>query len=139
MEETKVNNPVIDDVLKWHFFNLYCMALSDEEFDFTERQVLYGIGVEHGITPEQINEVILTANIAPAVPETTEGKVECLYDLVRMAWADGKIEPEERDIVKKCVIRYGFLPENAGGIVDYFIESVKENKSKTEMLNEIIG
>lgn len=139
MEESKVSTPVIDDVLKWHFFNLYCMALSDEEFDFTERQVLYEIGVEHGITPEQINEVILTTNIAPAVPETIEGKVECLYDLVRMAWADGKIEPEERDIVKKCVVRYGFLPENAGGIVDYFIESVKNNKSKADILNEING
>lgn len=139
MEESKVSTPVIDDVLKWHFFNLYCMALSDEEFDFTERQVLYEIGVEHGITPEQINEVILTTNIAPAVPETIEGKVECLYDLVRMAWADGKIEPEERDIVKKCVVRYGFMPENAGGIVDYFIESVKNNKSKADILNEING
>ena len=139
MEESKVSTPVIDDVLKWHFFNLYCMALSDEEFDFTERQVLYEIGVEHGITPEQINEVILTTNIAPAVPETIEGKVECLYDLVRMAWADGKIEPEQRDIVKKCVVRYGFLPENAGGIVDYFIESVKNNKSKADILNEING
>ena len=139
MEESKVSTPVIDDVLKWHFFNLYCMALSDEEFDFTERQVLYEIGVEHGITPEQINEVILTTNIAPAVPETIEGKVECLYDLVRMAWADGKIEPEERDIVKKCVVRYGFMPENAGGIGDYFIESVKNNKSKADILNEING
>lgn len=139
MEERKVTTPVIDDVLKWHFFNLYYMALSNEEFDFTERQVLYEIGVEHGITPEQINEVILTPNIAHAVPETTEGKVECLYDLVRMAWADGKIEQEERDIVKKYVVRYGFLPENADGIVEYFIESVKNNKSKTDILYEING
>lgn len=139
MEENKVNTPVADDVLRWHFFNMYCLSLSDEEFDFTERRVLYEIGVEHGITPEQINEVILTANIVPAIPDTIEGKVECLYDLARMAWADGKIEPEERDIMKKCVIRYGFLPENADGIVDYFIESIKENKPKAEILHEING
>lgn len=139
MDEKRRTNLVMDDVLKRHFFNLYCLALSDGYLDFTELQTLYDIGVEHGITPEQINKLVLTANIAPKVPEDIGEKVECLYDLTRMAWADGKIAQEERDIIKKCVIRYGFLPENAIGIVDYFIESVKENKSKTDILNEING
>ena len=139
MEENKTNPLVMDDVLKWHFFNLYRLALSDEEFDFTERQLLYTIGIEHGISPEQINEVILTANLVPTFPKTTDSKVECLYDLARMAWADGNIKEEERDLIKKCVISYGFLPENAMGIVEYFIESVKENKSKQDILNEING
>ena len=139
MDEKRRTNLVMDDVLKRHFFNLYCLALSDGYLDFTELQTLYDIGVEHGITPEQINQLVLTANIAPKVPEDIGEKVECLYDLTRMAWADGKIAQEERDIIKKCVIRYGFLPENAEGIVDYFIESVKGNKSKTDILNEING
>ena len=139
MDEKQKTKLVMDDVLKRHFFNLYCLALSDGYLDFKELQTMYDIGVEHGITPEQINQLVLTANIAPKVPEAIGEKVECLYDLTRMAWADGKIAQEERDIIKKCVIRYGFLPENAEGIVDYFIESVKENKSKTDILNEING
>ena len=137
--ETTTQTTTMDDALKWHFFNLYCLALSDEEFDFKERQTLYSIGIERGLTPEQINEVVLTTNIAPAIPETIEGKVECLYDLVRMAWADGKIEPEEKEIIRKCVVRYGFLQENAMNIVDFLINSVKEKKSKTEILNELYG
>ena len=139
METNKKTETAIKDDLKWHFFNLYCLALSDEEFDFTERQTLYGIGIEYGLTPEQINEVVLTANIPPAVPDAIEQKVSYLYDLTRMAWADGKIEVEERNAIKKCVIRYGFLQENAEAIVDYFLNSVKENKSKTDILNEING
>lgn len=139
MEQDKITKTEMDDALKWHFFNLYCLALSDEQFDFTELQTLYSIGIEHGITSEQINQVVLTANITPTIPATIDGKVECLYDLARMAWADGKIETEEREIIKKCVIRYGFLPENADGIVDYFITSVKENKSKSDIINEING
>ena len=139
MDEKQTTKPILDDVEKRHFFNLYCLALSDGYLDFTELQTLYDIGVEHGITPDQINQLVLTANIEPKAPETIAEKVECLYDLTRMAWADGKIEPEEREIIKKCVIRYGFLEENATGIVDYFIDSVKENKSKIEILNEING
>ena len=139
MNEKQTTNLVMDDVVKRHFFNLYCLALSDGYLDFTELQTLYDIGVERGITPEQIAQLVMTANIAPQVPETIAEKVECLYDLTRMAWADGKIAPEERDIIKKCVTHYGFLEENVTGIVDYFIESVKENKSKTDILNEING
>jgi hypothetical protein len=139
MDENQKTKLVMDDVLKRHFFNLYCLALSDGYLDFKELQTLYDIGVERGITPEQINQWVLTANIAPKVPETLSEKVECLYDLTRMAWADGKIAQEERDIIKKCVVRYGFLEGNATGIVDYFIKSVKDNKSKTDILNEING
>lgn len=139
MDEKQKTKIVMDDVLKRHFFNLYCLALSDGYLDFKELQALYDIGVEHGITPEQINQLVITANINQKPPETIAEKVECLYDLTRMAWADGKIAQEERNIIKKCVIRYGFLPENAEGIVDYFIENVKENKSKTDILNEING
>ena len=139
MNENQTTKPVMDDVMRRHFFNLYCLALSDGYLDFSELQTLYDIGVEHGITPDQINQLVLTADIAPQVPDTIAEKVECLYDLTRMAWADGKIEPEEREIIKKCVIRYGFLEENAEGIVDYFIENVNENKSKKDILNEING
>lgn len=139
MNENEVKSPILDDGLKWHFFNMYCLALSDERFDLTELKTLYSIGVERGIEPEQINQLALTANIEPKVPDSIDEKVECLYDLARMAWADGKIEQEEREIIKKCVIRYGFLPENAANIVDYFLESAKENKSITNILNEING
>jgi hypothetical protein len=81
MDEKQKTKLVMDDVLKRHFFNLYCLALSDGYLDFKELQTMYDIGVEHGITPEQINQLVLTANIAPKVPEAIGEKVECLYDL----------------------------------------------------------
>ena len=134
------NNSVLNDAVKRHFFNLYCLALADGYLDFNELQTLYDIGVEYGITPEQINQLVLTADIAPKVPESISEKVGCLYDLTRMAWADGKIEPEERAVIKKCVINYGhFMEMNADSIVDYFIESLKKNKSKEDILNDING
>ncbi len=138
-KKKQTTNPVMDDVVKRHFFNLYVLALSDGCLDLSELQTLYDIGVRYGISPDQISQLVMTANIAQNAPKTISEKVEYLYDLVRMAWADGKIAPEERNIIKKCVIRYGFLEENAEGIVNYFIESVKNNKSKTDILNEING
>lgn len=137
MEDCTLEKLTLDAGLKWHFFNLYCMALSDQDFDVQERQTLYSIGLEHGITAEQINELVVTANIKPVVPTTINDKVCYLYDLVRMAWADGKIEPEEKRAIRKCVISYGFKDKNADGIVDYLIESVKNNNSIDELITAI--
>lgn len=137
MEDCTPQKTVLDAGLKWHFFNLYCMALSDQDFDVQERQTLYSIGLEYGITEEQINELVVTANIKPVVPTTFNDKVSYLYDLVRMAWADGRIEPEEKKTIRKCVITYGFKEENADGIVDYLIESVKNKMSIDQLIAEI--
>ena len=131
------NKTKLEDSLVWHFFNLYCLAVSDNEFDFRERQTLYEIGIEHGITADKINEFVLTANINPVIPQDLKTQITYLYDLVRLAWADGKIEPEERNIIKKCIIRYGFLPENVDYIADYLIECVKSNKNVEEIINGI--
>jgi len=130
---------MMDDTVKRHFFELYCLALADGYLDFQELQTLYELGVEHGIEPEQINRIVLTADIPPTIPDTIDRKIEYLYDLTRLAWADGKIAAEERSVIEKCVIHYGFLNENAKGIVDFLIDAVKENRSKTDILNEING
>lgn len=127
----------LDDKLKWHFFNLYCMAVSDNDFDPRELQTLYSIGVERGISPETINQVVLTTGIAPAVPESLEEKVAYLYDLTRMAWADGVIEDEEKAMLKKYILRFGFKAENAEGIMKYFLAKVKEGATIENIINEL--
>lgn len=137
--ETKNNKQSdnIDNRLKWHFFNLYCMALSDNDFDPKEAELLYKIGLEHGLDKNMIDEIAITSGLHPETPQTLEEKVTYLYDLTRMAWADGKIEEEERQMLIKNTIRFGFKEENKEIIVDYFLESVKDGKSLTQVINEI--
>ena len=43
MQEKQVLD--VGDALKWHFFNLYCMALSDTDFDPREAELMYKIGI----------------------------------------------------------------------------------------------
>lgn len=137
--ETKNNKQVdnIDNRLKWHFFNLYCMALSDNDFDPKEAELLYKIGLEHGLDKNMIDEIATTSGLHPETPKTLEEKVTYLYDLTRMAWADGKIEEEERQMLMKNTIRFGFKEENKEAIVAYFLESVKNEKPLEQVINEI--
>lgn len=137
METNNHQTIKIDDRLKWHFFNLYCMALSDTDFDPREAEQLYKIGLEHGLDKNMIDEIVVTSGLRPEMPKTLEEKVTYLYDLTRMAWADRKIEEEERQMLIKNTIRLGFKEENKNTIVNFLIDSVKDGKSLPQIINEI--
>lgn len=137
--ESNTNNQMdkIDNRIKWHFFNLYCMALSDTDFDPKEAEQLYKIGLEYGLDKNVIDEIAVTSGLHPEMPKTLEEKVTYLYDLTRMAWADGKIEEEERQMLIKNTVRFGFKEENKETFVDNIIKSVKAGKSLEQIINEI--
>lgn len=135
MSKEEIN--AIDESLKWHFFNLYCMALSDTDFDPREAELLYTIGLEHGIDKSAINEIVVTSGIRPIQPETLEEKISYLYDMARMAWVDGIIEESETKMLRKFVVRFGFHEENADSIVAYLLESIRQKKELKEIVNEI--
>lgn len=131
----------MDEKQRWHFFILYCMALSDADFAVAEREMLYTIGIENGITPEALNQFItgigLTSNIKPLIPANTKDKVAVLYDLARMAWADGVIEESERVLLKKYVLLFGFLESNADEIVTFLLDAIKNEVSLESILSQL--
>ena len=137
MESNKNKQIEIDDSLKWHFFNMYCMALSDTDFDPKEAELLYKIGLEHGLDKTIIDEIVVTSGLRPETPTTVEEKIAYLFDLTRMAWADGKIEKEERLVLLKNILRFGFKEENKEQIANYLIESVRGGKLLEQILSEI--
>ena len=137
MKGIEKSNGSIEESIRWHFFNLYCLALSDAEFNPREKELLYKIGVEHGITEDTINNIVVTSGLSPVVPETLEDKIHYLYDLTRMAWADGIIEESEKALLRKYILLFGFHDENTEGIMEYFLTSVKDGKTIEQIINEI--
>lgn len=138
MEDKNNNrNENVENSLKWHFFNMYCMALSDTDFDPKEAELLYKIGIEHGLDKKVIDEIVVTSGLRPDIPETMEEKIAYLYDLTRMAWADGKIEDEEKMVLMKNILRFGFKEENKESILMYLIDSVKAEKSLSQIIQEL--
>ena len=136
-KELDKTNSRIEESKKWHFFNLYCLALSDAEFHPHEKELLYKIGLEHGITEDAINNIVVTSGLNPVLPETLEDKIHYLYDLTRMAWSDGVIEDSEKALLCKYITLLGFHEENVESIMEYFLTSVKEGKTIEQIVNEI--
>lgn len=124
--------------LKSHFIRLYQMALSDGDFDVLELQMLYQFAEERGIPKEELDKLFLSpTNHDAQIPQDLTTRIEYLYDLTCMIWADGKVTEDELNTLKKYCKKFEFLDENIDEIADYFINSVRKGVKKDEIINQL--
>ncbi|WP_421945501.1 hypothetical protein [Pedobacter sp.] len=128
----------IPEKLKAHFLRLYQMAICDDDFSSLELKMLYKFAEERGITPKNLDEILLNPIDSKSnFPDLLEEKIEYLYDLTVMIWADEKIDENERITLEKYIKLFGFMEENIAAIAEYFLESVKSNKTKQTIISEL--
>lgn len=114
------------------------MVLADGVIDIRELETLYKIGSEqYGLTPEEISEAVRDSGSSFVLPTKLEGKVQLLYNLAQIACADGTIDDSEREIMKKYILRLGFLESNADGIADFLFKAAFNNKPFVEILEQL--
>jgi uncharacterized tellurite resistance protein B-like protein len=124
--------------LKSHFLRLYSIALSDDRFDILELQMLYRFGEDRGIRKEELDKLFLNpANHSSDIIEDLNTKIEYLYDLTSMILADGKVEIDELNALKKYCRKFDFLDENIDELADYLIDSVQKGTKKDEIINQL--
>lgn len=128
---------VITNNLKSHFLRLYQMAFADDLFDQLELKMLYDFARERGIEKEQLDHLLLHPSHEKSIPETVEEKVEYLYDLARMIWADNKVTEDERITLQKYCKKFGFLDENVEALTEYLLLQAEKNISLNEVLQEL--
>ncbi|WP_421938240.1 hypothetical protein [Pedobacter sp.] len=128
----------ITEKLKAHFLRLYQMAICDNNFSELELKMLYRFAEERGITAQNLDKILLNPiDSKTMLPESLNEKIEYLYDLTLMIWADEQIDDNERSALEKYIQLFGFVDENIAGIADYFLEAVKLGKTKNEIINEL--
>lgn len=128
MEKTTISNE-----LKTHFLRLYQMAFSDDNFDVSELKMLYQFAKDRGISEEQLNTILLNPANDISIPENIEVRIGYLYDLALIIWADGVVNEDERNTLKKYCKRFEFLDENLEELTNYLLINA-ENKVKKEKI-----
>ena len=125
----------ISDYLKSQFLALYCMVVADGVVDIKELETLYRIGEEqYGLSQQDINSAVLNNGTSFIVPENMEAKIKFLYNLATIAWADGKLEESEKELMHKYILRMGFLEENSEKISKFIFGCVQQGKSIEDTL-----
>ena len=113
------------------------MAFSDDNFDVLEMQMLYKFAEEREISREQLNEILLNPSHDSSIPDSLEKRVEYLYDLAVMIWADQAVTEDEYITLKKYCKKFEFLDENITELADYLLDSAKKNVSKEEIIKSV--
>lgn len=132
------SNSTISIQLKSHFLRLYQMALTDDNFDTLELQMLYHLAEERGVPREELDKLFLNpVNQEADIPEDLNIRIEYLYDLTRIMWADGKITDDELNTLKKYCKKFEFLDENIDELSSYLIDCVQKSIDKKEIINQL--
>lgn len=124
--------------LKSHFLRLYQMALIDDNFDVLELQMLYQFANERGIPKEELDKLFLNPiNSDLSIPSDLNTRVEYLFDLTRIIWADGQITVDEMNTLKKYCKKFEFQEENIDELANYLIDCVQKGIDKHEIINQL--
>ncbi len=127
----------ISNNLKSHFLRLYQMAFADDLFDQLELKMLYDFARIRGIEKEQLNYLLLNPSHVQAIPDTLDEKIEYLYDLAQMIWADNKVTQDEKITLQKYCKKFGFLDQNIEELTDYLLKQAEDKKNLNEILKEL--
>ena len=128
----------MNEIDKKMFLGLCQMVLADGEVHPKELELLYQIGKVRGISEEDIQRTIFSPQTFLKTEDLNdEEKIEFLYNLARMAWADDELDDSEIETLQKTSKWLGFSEENVVEISEFLLEQAKEKKSFEEVLQTI--
>jgi hypothetical protein len=113
------------------------MAFSDDNFDVTELKMLYEFANERGVSQEQLQQILINPIQETNLPDSLDEKIDYLYDLALMIWADNRITEDEKNTLTKYCKRFGFLEENIDEMAEYLLDCAQKGLSKEDILNQI--
>ena len=104
---------------KGHFSAIVRVALSDGEITADEREFINRLAKSLEITADEYEEIMENPLKYPINPPYLHiHRLERLYDLARMVYADHVLGPKQKELLVKFALALGFTPGNVNYIVD---------------------
>jgi uncharacterized tellurite resistance protein B-like protein len=97
---------------KNHIKNLLALARADGSMHDKDQQLLFKIGKRYGIKKRHVQELIdSNEKFTVIVPDNHNDKMNLLYDLILMVYADDVIDDHEVQFCEEVVERFGMKKE----------------------------
>lgn len=121
-----------------HFAAIVRVAMSDGVINDAERAFLDRLAINLDITEQNYKDILKDYKSHPVnAPHSYDERLERLYDLARMVWAD-HIEGENQvRLLEKLCIGLGFNPENVKYITDKALTLVHYEVSLDEFIERM--
>lgn len=121
-----------------HFASIVRLALADDIITEGEDKLLKRLAKRFHILEEKYKEILENPNeYSQVTPHSYDERIEHLYDLATMVFADGEASKEEANVLKKLIIGLGFPLGNAEKVTNEAIHLVLNNNDLEDFLKAI--
>jgi len=118
--------------------NLIQLASADGHLDDREVEVLYSIGRQRKLKDWQIQELLDdTSPFEVFIPESFLNRMNLLYDLMRLLYADGIVDEQEVAYVKFILTSFNLSPTVGEELLDLFKEGAPAQETWREFTESL--
>jgi len=119
---------------KEHFIHLIQVANADGKIDDAELQMLHRMGANLGLTNPEIDDLLVTSKQSAYIPPYELSKrFEQLYDVIKMVFADGRIDDNEMKLAAGLAVKSGFAEEDIPVLLAVLLEGVKIGEDQDDL------
>lgn len=123
-----------------HFSSLVYLASAGDGIKPQEEEVLNRLAIKLGISEEEYQEALKNpSNFPVSTSNAYERRIERLYDILTVVFADGTMTAEEENLLRKYALAIGFSSKDAQPLIDKSIRILSGKLSfeeYTSLLNK---
>lgn len=121
-----------------HFAAIVRVAMSDGIINDSEKAFLDRLATGLDITEQDYKDILKDYKSHPInAPHSYDTRLERLYDLARMVWADQIEGPDQVVLLEKLCIGLGFNPDNVKYIADKALTLVHYEVELEEFIDKM--
>ena len=118
-----------------HFASIIRIALSDGVISKEEEAFINRTAINLEIEEQEVETIIANLDNYPINPPSTEQRrLERLYDLTRMVFADQIADEAEKKIMNRLIIGLGFPHEEVKDIINQSFEQIQKGSDEDEFV-----
>lgn len=118
-----------------HFAAIVRIALADGVISEEEKAFIDRLAIHLEIEDEEKASILENSDQHPINPPTTkQGRLERLYDLVRMVLADHIADEAEKQLMKRMVVGLGFPTDQIEPLIDKAFTLIKDGSDQDDFV-----
>jgi uncharacterized tellurite resistance protein B-like protein len=118
-----------------HFASIVRIALSDGVISKEEEAFINRTAINLEIEEQEVETIKANLDRYPINPPSTEQRrLERLYDLARMVFADQIADQAEKKIMNRLIIGLGFPHEKAEDVINHSFEQILKGSDEDEFI-----
>jgi len=121
-----------------HFASIVKLAMADEVITDGERELLESLAKGLNISNEEYKKIVKNPDKYPINPPVSyDTRIERLYNLTQMIFADEEVAKEEISILHRVVTGLGFPQDNVEKVSDEALHLVMNNDNLEDFTKAI--